>query len=318
MLTRNRKKTAKENGGQRACCLVAAGAFTPIDPLACRSKPGAEGKTPSGFTLIELLVVVAIISLLVSILLPSLKTAKELAKTAICAANLRNINAILHSYATESDGEGPAYRFDGSDCPSSGWSQANDWTLTLFGGNEADGEYVPGYTRTEIPGRRKLREYGQGELFLCPADVGSPDQPSGYNTYRWTGCSYFYNSNWYGASHMAWQNTLGGPPWVLFGRPFEDFEDATRQVMTSEPTLLYTWPYWTSMGQGPHGLHVAWHDPPYKHPDSIPESTVYFYDPKCNVGFLDAHVEFLKLGPYEPGDYSMNRGSYVLDPRYPG
>lgn len=44
-----------------------------------------------GFTLIELLVVVAIISLLVSILLPSLQTAKDLAKSVVCQSNLKQI-----------------------------------------------------------------------------------------------------------------------------------------------------------------------------------------------------------------------------------
>ncbi|HXK85941.1 MAG TPA: prepilin-type N-terminal cleavage/methylation domain-containing protein [Phycisphaerae bacterium] len=58
-------------------------------------------KGRSGFTLIELLVVVAIIALLISILLPSLARARELAKRTTCAANLNGIGKGLFTYATD-------------------------------------------------------------------------------------------------------------------------------------------------------------------------------------------------------------------------
>ena len=55
-------------------------------------------KRSKGFTLIELLVVIAIIALLVSILLPSLNRARELAKRASCASNLSGLGKAVALY----------------------------------------------------------------------------------------------------------------------------------------------------------------------------------------------------------------------------
>jgi prepilin-type N-terminal cleavage/methylation domain-containing protein/prepilin-type processing-associated H-X9-DG protein len=56
------------------------------------------------FTLIELLVVIAIVSLLVSILLPSLKNAKRLARSVLCMNNMRQIGVWGMTWAGERRG----------------------------------------------------------------------------------------------------------------------------------------------------------------------------------------------------------------------
>ncbi len=58
-------------------------------------------KIPRGFTLIELLVVVAIITLLVAILLPSLRSARSQAKRVVCRNNMRCIWTGILTYSLE-------------------------------------------------------------------------------------------------------------------------------------------------------------------------------------------------------------------------
>ncbi|HRX86484.1 MAG TPA: prepilin-type N-terminal cleavage/methylation domain-containing protein [Phycisphaerae bacterium] len=53
------------------------------------------------FTLVELLVVISIISLLVSLLLPSLRSAREQARQTVCAAHLKALSTSWEVYAVE-------------------------------------------------------------------------------------------------------------------------------------------------------------------------------------------------------------------------
>ena len=59
------------------------------------------------FTLIELLVVIAIIALLLSIMVPSLRNAKEMAKRIYCMHNLKSMTLIWTMYTNANDGSVP-------------------------------------------------------------------------------------------------------------------------------------------------------------------------------------------------------------------
>ncbi len=85
------------------------------------------------FTLIELLVVVAIIAVLVAILLPALSRARDLAKSASCRMNLRQIGLGILQYANDYNNYVPwgVRHFPWN--PNEGtwynlWDKWNDWT----------------------------------------------------------------------------------------------------------------------------------------------------------------------------------------------
>jgi prepilin-type N-terminal cleavage/methylation domain-containing protein len=67
-----------------------------------------------GFTLVELLVVIGIIAILIGILLPALRRARESAQKAACLSNLHQIGIYLQHYQNTFKGKLPIYTIGGT------------------------------------------------------------------------------------------------------------------------------------------------------------------------------------------------------------
>ena len=79
------------------------------DPVSRLVRDGEQRlwRQRGGFTLIELLVVISVVALLIGLLLPALKKAKESARRVTCLSNQHQLNNALQVYASEQDGYFP-------------------------------------------------------------------------------------------------------------------------------------------------------------------------------------------------------------------
>lgn len=130
------------------------------------------------FTLVELLVVVAIISLLISILTPSLSRARQQAKATVCLTRLSEFMKALTMYSSDNDYQLPPMQYDARDTDDSakhGWAEA----LYVYIYQDKD------FSRDEdFPVQRNTD--GKYELWVCKEAVPRANSTGHYRVYEYT------------------------------------------------------------------------------------------------------------------------------------
>jgi len=152
-------------------------------PLGCRSVRTRQALCGNvGFTLIELLVVVSIIALLIAILLPSLKKARDQAKNTKCLSNLHQIGISCSAYAADNrKGVYPSwYTIGGSSF------RVLPKMVTEYAGSKPETLGL-----AAVFDRERIMPAGGNKVWLCP--LNTFDAKYG-NTY-WVNCSDPFTQN---------------------------------------------------------------------------------------------------------------------------
>ena len=247
-------------------------------------RPRTWERRRCAFTLIELLVVVAIIALLISILLPSLGRARELARRATCAANLSGMGKGFYTYANENADQWPIAHHK----PAGGSATETPTPTVTYvgqigskrgtGGSPGAGESIE--TDTQLSTTRtqwtlvRLGIAGP-KSFVCPSSNDQPNQEENPQDF-WD----FGSGNAVGATSdtkTGWRQTSYGTqvPYGNKGRPrtdcdagmalaadkgpFSTFLEAREGSPVTNPTAVSSdnpdkWTSWNSPNHGGLGI----------------------------------------------------------------
>lgn len=154
------------------------------------------GTGERAFTLVELLVVVAVIGLLVSILLPSLAAARESARAAVCASNLRQIAIGWTIYADQNNGAivpGRTGRFSNPELNVQWVGNGYQWRPRWFVRMGAETGFYPFRQPSPDPAEDNTKLLDGSGVFICPQAaerVNNRNFGYGYN-YQFLGNTRF-------------------------------------------------------------------------------------------------------------------------------
>ena len=257
-------------------------------------------KDTKGFTLIELLVVIAIIALLLSIVLPGLRAAKNQAQSIVCLSNLNGIAKAWAVYASENNAEIVGGNIGTTGAPYYCWVGNPR--------NGSDQEITSNFNyEDEIRGIKKGLLYayiGNVDNYKCPTDKRHLSPPAtstaystdgGYRTYSIVGGAR-------GATYNAATRTYVATNW--------NFEAITKTTSLKNPGTKYIF---VEENDG-RGMNLgSWIVNPTNYNQWVDAPSVWHAD-RNTLGFADGHVEKHRWNEKSTYDAAKDGRAYIDAP----
>ncbi len=220
------------------------------------------------FTLIELLVVVAIIALLVSILVPSLGTARQAAQRVVCMSNLKQFTYAFQYYCGDNNGQMPEFSHVFGGAP-------GDWyyEFTRYLGESSAAQDVWDCPADE---HKDTNNHGYGPAFanLLSYRLGLgypwPVERPPHNVYHIANTSEIMGLTEMWAPQEAVLTPYGPTAYSTFPLDYDFDGDGVNDSNSYELML----------GKTIYGYYTPYNRVAARHRGRV-----------CNIGFLDGHVE---------------------------
>jgi prepilin-type N-terminal cleavage/methylation domain-containing protein len=271
-----------------------------------------------GFTLIELLVVIAVIAILMAILMPALKIAREQARGITCLANQRSLASAYIMYADENDG---------SICGGFAGYTATDgippWVMPPLDYSAGGTIVGMGTSGLDVTLRQRLNGLREGALYPYLRETDVYHCP--------------------GDNRKNVGTSLGNTPAYRIFRSYS-LPDYMRGTDKSDAKKLFTFKEQATKmlfvediydGDAGNYNHDGWSYIPYS--GSLWDPLGIFHSDACTFSFMDAHAERKKWVDKRTIIYCMSRSEATaqgfgkgqifnppnldldwLDARYPG